>query len=414
MTEVVETPSGERPRIPKEARITFSRTMPAVLPETVEYTVRAYRVELEHVVDDGEEVGLRIEEKKDGTNVRVVLGRALEDAVGEPVIAHTRSWVRVEEVEEFVESVIDPSEHFLTVVEGEFLPLSAFGTSVFRMWEETLDYMDYHVRLMSRYTLNPRRKRVPRSWIGKLFDRLSKLRRHVRTLETVQRRLPDVRLAEDERFQRLRDEIERLTSIAVEKDYVPEDAVEMLREVLRRMDELDAYEPEDSEPVYYVFAVDLFDGEVTIREPKTRQYELLSDLVDGESIKPVPTTLCDLGEAESVARELMERVEKNRLEGLVIKPEREVPGAPHARKVRARWYLEGMKLTSRLNLEGFTGAAERAARNETRRALAAIETAYLYRALRALSEGNLKRAARIVYEAERTVERMSEWDDPTV
>ncbi|WP_457620530.1 hypothetical protein [Methanopyrus sp.] len=411
-TETVETPSGERPVLPPKARLTFSRTMPAALPETVEHTVRLYVTELEHV--DPDEPLLRVEEKKDGTNVRVILGRVLEDELGEPIIAHTRSWVRVEEVEEYVQSVLDPSEHSLTVIEGELLPLSLFGTSVFELWKETLDCIDYHVRLMSKYTLNPRRKRVPRAWIGKLFDRLSKVRRHVRTLYTVQRRLPDVKLADDDEFQRLHEEIERLTAIAHDKDYVPSDAVEMLREILRVMDDLAAYEPEGSEPTYYVYELDMYDGEITIQKPKVEQYDLLADVIDGDRIKPVPSTSCELGEAERVARELMNRVEDEELEGLVIKPEKEVPGVPHARKVRAEWYLRGMKLGSRLSLKGFAGAAEKYARNEMRHALAAIETSYLYRALESLADGDLKLASRIVKEVEEVTDRMSEWDDPTV
>ncbi|WP_088335335.1 hypothetical protein [Methanopyrus sp. KOL6] len=409
--ETIETPSGERPLLPPKARLTFSRTMPATLPETVEYTVKLYTTELEHVSSNE---SLRIEEKKDGTNVRVVLGRVLESELGEPVIAHTRSWVRVEEVEEYVQSVLDPSEHSLTIVEGELLPLSLFGISVFELWNETLDYIDYHVRLMSKYTLNPRRKRVPRAWLGKLFDRLSKVRRHVRTLYTIQRRLSDVKLTDDDEFQRLHGEIERLTAIAHDKDYVPADAVEILRDILSVLDDLAAYEPEDSEPVYYVYELDMYDGEITIQKPKTRQYELLSDIIDGDRIKPVPSTLCDLGEAEQVARKLMNRVEEEELEGIVIKPEKEVPGVPHARKVRAEWYLRGMKLDSRLSLKGFAKAAEKYARNEVRRALAAIETSYLYRALKALANGDLQRASRIVREAEEVTDRISEWDDPTV
>ncbi|WP_457614745.1 hypothetical protein [Methanopyrus sp.] len=411
-TETVETPSGERPVLPPRARLTFSRTMPAALPETVEHTVKLYVTELEHV--DPDEPLLRIEEKKDGTNVRVILGHVLEDKLGEPIIAHTRSWVRVKEVEEYVQSVLDPSEHSLTVIEGELLPLSLFGTSVFELWGETLDCIDYHVRLMSKYTLNPRRKRVPRAWIGKLFDRLSKVRRHVRTLYTIQRRLPDVKLADDDEFQRLHDEIERLTAIAHDKDYVPSDAVEMLREILSVMDDLAAYEPEESEPTYYVYELDMYDGEITIQEPKIKQYDLLADVIDGDRIKPVPSTLCELGEAERVARELMNRIEDEKLEGLVIKPEKEVPGVPHARKVRAEWYLRGMKLGSRLSLKGFVRAAEKYARNEMRRALAAIETSYLYRALEALENEDLRLASKIVREVEEVTDRMSEWDDPTV
>ncbi len=409
--ETVETPSGERPRLPPKARLTFTRTMPAVLPETVEHTLDAYEVELTHVSDGEPEV--RIEEKKDGTNVRVIFGRALEDHLDEPVIAHTRKWVRVEEVENMIESVVDPHEHDITVIEGEFLPLSAFATSVYEIWKETLDFIDYHFRMMRRYTLNPNRKRVPRSWIGKLFDRLSKVRRHVRTLETVQRRLSDVKLA-DEEFERLVDEAEALLATAHSKDYVPKDAEEMLRDIVERMVNLREYEPEDVSPTYYVYQVDIWDGDVKITDPKTDQYELLADVVDGESIKPVPSTKAGFPKAKRLAVEILRNIEEEGGEGIVVKPEKETPGVPHARKVRTETYLRGMKLDSRLNVGGFKGGAEKAARNETRRALAAIETAYLYRALEALAEGNLTTASKVVEEAERTSESFSEWDDPTI
>ncbi len=410
-TEIVETPSGERPRLPPEARLTFTRTMPAVLPETLEHTMDAYEVELTHVV--GEDAELRIEEKKDGTNVRVVLGRALRDHVGEPIIAHTRKWVRVEEVEEMMATNVDPEEHEITVIEGEFLPLSAFATSVYEIWSETLDFIDYHFRLMRRYTLNPNRKRVPRSWIGKLFDRLSKVRRHVKTLETVQRRLKDVKLA-DERFEELVDTAEALLATAHSKDYVPKDAEDILRDIVERMVYLRDYEPKDIKPTYYVYQVDVWDGDIKITAPKTEQYELLADVIDGEKIKPVPSTKAGFPKVKRVAKEILDNIEKEGGEGIVVKPERETPGVPHARKVRTEEYLRGMKLDSRLRIGGFKGGAERAARNETRKALAAIETSYLYRSLDALAEGDLSAASRIVEEAEKTSNTFSDWDDPTI
>ncbi|WP_456477499.1 RNA ligase family protein [Methanopyrus sp.] len=279
-----ETP----PKIPEDIRITATRTMTAARPEEPEPTLRLLRA----FSRDRE---LVIEEKLDGTNVRVYLE-------GDRLLAHTRGWVNADEyLRKF--GIEPPWEDLrgefdrITILEGELLPYDLFSQESPRLHE-----------LAGRLETEV------------LFDgEPSDI-----TAELV--------YLEGKRYEC---RPEPLFSRACELDPDHELIQRFLRENQTKPDFESAVAEGKLKPKICFYELDMLEGSVKITTPRTEQLRECRRL----STEPPRWRVVVDPDPEDLKKDL-NKLERNWREGLCVKPMVETDDKLHSVKLRCPWFLK--------------------------------------------------------------------------
>ncbi|WP_456481778.1 RNA ligase family protein [Methanopyrus sp.] len=275
------------PKIPEGLRITATRTMVAARPEEPEPTLRLLRA----FSPDRE---LVLEEKLDGTNVRVYIE-------GDRLVAHTRGWVDAHEYLRRL-GVEPPWEDLrgefdrITILEGELLPYDLFSQGSPRLHELA-------GRLETEVLFD-----------GEPSDT---------TAELV--------YLEGKRYEC---RPEPLFSRACELDPDHELIQRFLRENQGKPDFESAVAEGKLEPRVCFYELDMLEGRTNITAPRTEQLRECRRL---STEPPRWRVIADPG-PEDLEREL-DKLERDWREGLCVKPIAEDDDKLHSVKLRCRWFL---------------------------------------------------------------------------
>ncbi len=277
----------EPEKVPEHLRITATRTMVAARPEEPEPTLRLFRA-------FNEERDVVLEEKLDGTNVRVYLE-------GDRVVAHTRGWVDVNaylrklDLEPPWEDLRGEFEA-LTILEGELLPYDLFSQRSPRLHE-----------LAGRLETEVLFEGEPSDVTARLV------------------------YYEGKRYEY---RPEPLFSRACELDPDHELVQRFLRENQRKPDPEAAVREGKLRVRVCFYEVDMLEGERWIDRPRTEQLRVCERL----STESLEWEVVRDPEPEDLERWL-DRLERRWREGLCVKSMEESPDRLHAVKLRCPWFV---------------------------------------------------------------------------